>query len=404
MLTLDVEAHYIILPWANGGTLRNFWEAAGEAHLDLNKQRVKEFLEQLCGLAGALCQLHGTNTQTATALAEADIRKTASPKNISRSFNSKLPPPSSQTSGPGSNVSSGRDDTSTTILSGEDRDSDVKHWRHGDLKPENILVFKDSTWLGTLKIADLGLAKQHQFATEIRHQVTSTKHATLHYEAPEAVTNMKEPRSRRYDVWSLGCIILESIIWLLHGSRGLDQFYLEGKRLRDHTQQTLYFTTSSLPTDGGSELVATISKIAMHWITEMLEKDPECKRYTAIRQLLELVRDRLLVVAIPSRKRPKEAIYRATSGELYREVENIRRTANQDDEYLFTGTDRREVEIPSAFGAPITTSPKPKTARPRAHLGVHSSPAHYSSQHAMVSILRYSTSDWHSITDKILLF
>ncbi|KAI3326456.1 HET-domain-containing protein [Xylariaceae sp. AK1471] len=374
--------HYIMFEWANGGTLRNFWKGDSEAHLNLNKQRIGEFLEQLCGLAGALRKLHGTNTQTATALAEADMKSSASPKNGSRPFYSKSQSSSFEAS-PGKGVPSGTNDMPMIILPGEDEDGDIKHWRHGDLKPENILVFKDSTWLGTLKIADLGLAKQHQFATEFRHQVTSTKHATLHYKAPEAITNMKEPRSRRYDVWSMGCIILESIIWLLYGSQGLDQFYLENKRFQGHTRQTLYFTASSHPTDGGSELVANVSEIAMHWITEILEKDPECKRYTALRQLLELVRDRLLVVAIPSKSKPKEATYRATSGELYKEVKNIRRTAKDDNDYLFTGTDRRQVKPPSPFSAPNEIIPKPKTARSQDHLGVHHSPAHDSSQHAM---------------------
>ncbi|TGJ87785.1 hypothetical protein E0Z10_g905 [Xylaria hypoxylon] len=296
--------HYIMFRWADGGTLRNFWDNAKEVHLDLNKQRIGEFLEQLCGLAGALGKLHGTNTQTATALAEADMKRSASPKSGSRLLNLKpkvdktiVPQSSPFQAGPGNSVPSGTDDMPMIVLSSEDGDNDVKHWRHGDLKPENILIFKDSTWLGTLKIADLGLAKQHQFATEFRHQVTSTKHATLHYEAPEAVTNIKEPRSRRYDVWSMGCIILESIIWLLYGSQGLKQFYLEKTHFQDHTRQTLYFNTSSRPINGGSELVASVSEIPMHWITEMLEKDPECKQYTAFRQLLELVRDSKLKTA-----------------------------------------------------------------------------------------------------------
>lgn len=340
-------------------------------------------------MAGALCQLHGTNTQTVTAIAEAAWKKTASSKHVSRSFNSTPQPPFFERDGPADTVLSDTGNTPTIILSSEDRDNDVKHWRHGDLKPENILVFKDTTWLGTLKIADLGLAKQHQFATESRHQVTSTKHATLHYKAPEAVTNMQEPRSRRYDVWSMGCIILESIIWLLYGSHGLDQFYLEHKRFQDHARQTLYFTTSSRPTTGGSELVANVSDIAMHWITEILEKDPECSRYTAIRQLLELVRDRLLVVAIPSKSRPNEAIYRATSRDLYREVENIRRTANEDEEYLFTGIDRRQVKVPSPFNVPTEIISKPKVAQSQDHLGVHLLPAHALPQNAMVSVLDY---------------
>ncbi|KAI1421302.1 heterokaryon incompatibility protein-domain-containing protein [Xylaria sp. FL1777] len=396
-------AHYIMFEWANGGTLRSFWNRTSNVHLHLNKQRIGEFLEQICGVAGALCKLHGSNTQTDTALAEASLRNSALPNSGPRSLHSKsdvdatiTPRSHSFKTGPGNGVSSDIDDMPMIILPNENRDSDAKHWRHGDIKPENILIFKDSTWLGTLKIADLGLAKQHQFATEFRHQVTSTKHSTLHYEAPEAVTNMKEPRSRRYDVWSMGCIILESIIWLLYGTKGLKTFYHAHTHFKDHAQQTLYFTTRRHFIDGNYELVATVSDIALHWIREMLEKDPECQGYTALRQLLELVRDRLLIVPIPSRSRPKETSYRATSGELYREVDNIRRTANQDDDYLFTGSDRSHVEIPSLLGTHNETVPKLKTALPQDHLGVNLPLGNGSSQPALLD------SRWEFYDDDII--
>ncbi|KAI0976973.1 heterokaryon incompatibility protein-domain-containing protein [Xylaria arbuscula] len=371
--------HYIMLEWADGGTLRNLWDRPSEGNYHLSKQRMKEFLEQICGLAGALSKLHGTNTQTATALAEAEMKKSASPNSGPPSSRSKQHVDTSaklQSHNFQSNLSDGgpsyTDDMPVITFSDVDRDSDTKHWRHGDIKPENILIFKDSTWLGTLKIADLGLAKQHQFATEFRHQATSTKHSTVHYQAPEAVTNTKEPRSRRYDVWSMGCIILEFIIWFLYGSEGLHNFYQESMQFKNHTQQTLYFTAlRSHHTSGDYELVASVSNIATHWIREMLEKDPECKRYTALRQLLELVRDRLLVVPIPSRSKPREGSYRATSGELYREVENIRRTADEDDEYLFTGTDRRHVQTPPLLNTYDGIIHQVGTIRDQGHLAIN---------------------------------
>ncbi|KAJ3578871.1 hypothetical protein NPX13_g1697 [Xylaria arbuscula] len=352
------QTHYIMFEWANGGTLRHFWDRNSNVHLYLDGERVREFLKQLEGLAGALQKLHGTNSQTATGLREAAMKGSTFSSSGHRLSNSKFSISKadkhqnhSLKTDPENDVSPGAAHMPVINTPDEDRDGDVKHWRHGDIKPENILIFRDKSWLGKMKIADLGLAKQHQFATEFRHQVTSTKHTTLHYEAPEAITNMKEPRSRRYDVWSMGCIILESIIWLLYGSNGLDEFYRENNRLKDHSRQTLYFTAKSQPTESGSELVAHVSDVALHWIREMLERDPECQRYTAFRQLLELVRDRLLVVPIPSKSKPAENLHRATSSELYKEVENIRKTAEGDEDYLFTGTDRRNVKVPLPFHA-----------------------------------------------------
>ncbi|KAK5631516.1 hypothetical protein RRF57_007230 [Xylaria bambusicola] len=397
------QTHYIMFEWANGGTLRHFWDHASDVHLHLNRPKVGEFLEQLYGLAGALQKLHGTNSQTSTGLADADRKNATSSNSGHRLSNPRsngseavVSRTSSLGKGSGNGVPLGTAHMPVIMLQDENRDSDVKHWRHGDIKPENILVFKDLTWIGTLKIADLGLAKQHQFATEFRQQVTSTKHTTLHYEAPEAITNMKEPRSRRYDVWSMGCIILESIIWLLYGSKGLNEFYREVSRLKDHSRQTLYFTARSQPTDHGSELVATVSEIATHWIREMLENDPECQQYTAFRELLVLVRDRLLVVPIPSKSKPIEAVYRATSGELYREVGIIWTAAKRDEDYLFTGVNRRDVKVPSPLYARNETVLQRKTAHPQSHLGIEVPLTNGSSQRALLD------STWQFFGDTVI--
>ncbi|KAI0505813.1 heterokaryon incompatibility protein-domain-containing protein [Xylaria bambusicola] len=398
------QTHYIMFEWANGGTLRHFWDQTSDVHLHLDRPKVGEFLEQLYGLAGALQKLHGTNSQTSTGLADADRKNASSSNSGHRLSNSRSNASEAVASraiqlgkGSGSGVLPGTAHMPMIMLQDSNRDSDVKHWRHGDIKPENILVFKDSTWIGTLKIADLGLAKQHQFATEFRHQVTSTKHTTFHYEAPEAITNMKEPRSRRYDVWSMGCIILESIIWLLYGSRGLNEFYREVSRLTDHSRQTLYFTARSQPTDYGSELVATVSDIATHWIREMLENDPECQQYTAFRELLVLVRDRLLVVPIPSKSKPIEAVYRATSAELYREVGIIWTAAKRDEDYLYTGVNRRNVKVPPPLHARSETVPQHITVQPQSRLAVEVPLTNGSSQRA----LNLDTT-WQFFTDAVI--
>ena len=104
--------------------------------------------------------------------------------------------------------------------------------RHGDLKPENILCFSDpqsdSKGVPTsciLVIADAGLAKVNYQATQLRTRATiGPKGGTLMYEPPEAEVAIDQPVSRRYDVWSMGCISLEFLIWLLYGESGLNSF------------------------------------------------------------------------------------------------------------------------------------------------------------------------------------
>ncbi|KAI0107834.1 heterokaryon incompatibility protein-domain-containing protein [Nemania sp. FL0031] len=330
--------NYIMFEWANGGTLRTFWAKNRNAHLGLTSGRIKEFLAQLRGISDALCKLHNTRIQTNTTLTQAGSLSLKVPQNGRRMLSVGKAMPS-----PANNLP-------TIVGPPEDGDNDAKHWRHGDLKPENILIFTNSSWLGNLKIADLGLAKQHEFATALRVEATSTKHTTLHYEAPEAVTNKLEPRSRRYDIWSMGCIVFESILWLLYGYQGLDAFYGEKNNFQSQAGQTLYFTTKQ-------DQSSFVSDTVTHWISEILERDPECNETTALHDLLVLLRDRLLVAEVSSR---------ATASELHSALKSIEDTARSNSKYLFTGTRRKDVQTPWSFNSRKRSALQPKT---HGHLG-----------------------------------
>lgn len=115
--------------------------------------------------------------------------------------------------------------------------------RHGDLKPENILWFSDDTsgprnglkrdpTVGRLVIADLGLAKVHKIASRKRrlereqfvNDDTQNGHNSLvdrRYAAPEIeISSTTYSDTRAYDIWSLGCVVLEFLVWYLHGAEG----------------------------------------------------------------------------------------------------------------------------------------------------------------------------------------
>ncbi|ERF72333.1 hypothetical protein EPUS_06089 [Endocarpon pusillum Z07020] len=87
-------------------------------------------------------------------------------------------------------------------------------WHH-DLKGENILVFKEGDSGGpTLKIADFGSAKIRARRSAPRDESSPTDHysqGTSAYEAPDYV--IRGETSRPYDVWTLGCIFLDFLVW-----------------------------------------------------------------------------------------------------------------------------------------------------------------------------------------------
>lgn len=153
-----------VFPWAPNGNLRQMWEASSGPP---TKEVRRWAWDQILGLTGGLAKLHKTNT------------------------------------------------------------------RHGDVKPENILRFngpQDSPKLGPLVIADVGIAKYHAFETEVRklyNKPTTNRSRTQRYAPPEIEIPERDEKgqlrviSRKYDSWSLGCVLLEFIVWLKRGNHGL---------------------------------------------------------------------------------------------------------------------------------------------------------------------------------------
>lgn len=103
-------------------------------------------------------------------------------------------------------------------------DTDIKtHGIHGDLKPENILYYKNWSGveepLGILQITDFGLSSFHQ--TQSAENIALRLGANA-YRPPEAA--LVNPLSLSFDTWSLGCLFLEFLTWLVKGPRGLQEF------------------------------------------------------------------------------------------------------------------------------------------------------------------------------------
>lgn len=93
--------------------------------------------------------------------------------------------------------------------------------RHGDIKAENILWFRGNTDI--LILSDLGLADVHR--EQSRSNLPPTMDVTREYRPPERdITEESGKISRSFDIWTLGCLFLEFVVWTLEGCKGIDQF------------------------------------------------------------------------------------------------------------------------------------------------------------------------------------
>ena len=167
-------------------------------------------------------------------------------------------------------------------------------WRHGDIKPDNILVFLRSGTrdeIHTLKLGDFGAAKYMHSATTLRHTTKREEWRTVAYEPPDYYLQ-HGPIPRLSDVWSFGCVIYEFVLWLLYGVQGVEKFYLAARK-QQHSSP--YWMRIDSPRGA---LVSAHFQVRTRYI---LENDPECttRPESLIRSLIELVRDKCLIVDLP---------------------------------------------------------------------------------------------------------
>lgn len=206
------DKYHLLFNWADGGTLTDFWEKNSPS---LTHDWICWLVQQCRGLADGIYGIHNAqiSVQELQAIDPLHERTLSDPE------------------------------------TNEDTDEDDKiHGRHGDIKPDNILWFSDEEneyKCGVLKITDFGITAFHNAKTTKQ----PAKHVprTLTYAAPEVDISQEddEPHvSRLFDVWSLGCVYLEFITWILLGYAGVLEFENRriAKGIRRKFQEDTFYT------------------------------------------------------------------------------------------------------------------------------------------------------------------
>ncbi|RYC53911.1 hypothetical protein CHU98_g12298 [Xylaria longipes] len=167
---------YLLFPWAKGGSLRSFWRRHPRPTVDTE---VSTWVaKQSLGIAAALHEIHDQHV-------ESQEKNRENAGQLGQSIN-------------------------------------IRGY-HGDIKPENILLFegdRQGSSCHVWKIGDFGVS--HRFLVAA-HRGDIPKGFTPAYQSPE---HQIDGRNGCADIWSLGCVLLETAVWLLWGYDGLARFGL----------------------------------------------------------------------------------------------------------------------------------------------------------------------------------
>jgi len=189
-----------------------------------------------------------------------------------------------------------RNSEATTML--QVRDSEKPFGRHGDIKPENILFFRQMEGIndaqGVLQVADFGLGRFH--GRDSRSSLPPTGILTSKYEPPEV--KISKPVSRAYDIWSLGCLYLEFITWLLQGNEQIEMFAEVRREISPlGINDDNFFTIQPSGED------AVVRQGVKEWVSK-LHDHPDCSQL--IHDLLDLIMERMIKVDADKRIKSHE--------------------------------------------------------------------------------------------------
>ncbi|KAK4445806.1 kinase-like domain-containing protein, partial [Podospora aff. communis PSN243] len=168
--------------------------------------------------------------------------------------------------------------------------------RHSDLKPDNILWFRhDDDPKGLLVVTDLGLAT---FNREVSRSIQPGSSARVPgYRAPEC--DMQNAKARRLtDIWTLGCIYLEFVTWLLGGDQLLGEFK-EQRTSLDHlsrVRSNLFFEFEEDRSRGGSEKrkgQMRVKKTVAEFIARLHRRE-NCSQF--VHEVLDVIQNEMMVV------------------------------------------------------------------------------------------------------------
>ncbi|KAI0110209.1 kinase-like domain-containing protein [Daldinia grandis] len=179
---------------------------------------------------------------------------------------------------------------------GSEEQKETLFGRHGDIKAENILVFGRSGKRPTLILSDFGLCSVHHDWSKSNVPNQSLP-VTPDFRPPEC--EMKEGRiTRAFDIWTLGCLFLDLLTWLLGGNSFRERF--KKKRTTPWIggyNTPIYFEIVRIET---GKYGFIIKEEVREWFATM-HNDVRCTQF--MHDFLRLIEEEMLIVETKEKKR-----------------------------------------------------------------------------------------------------
>ena len=166
--------------------------------------------------------------------------------------------------------------------------SNTLYGRHGDINASNFLWFPSEPPPGILSLSDFGLGRLHREVSRSIQDPQSLKR-TETYRAPEFDLEEKSI-SRISDIFSLGCVFLEYVIWFFRGFKGIKKCSKDRLELDIHnfTADTFFTFNREVAASERQFFV----KPSVRALIKELQNDPDCSTYLS--QLLDIIGDEMI--------------------------------------------------------------------------------------------------------------
>jgi serine/threonine protein kinase len=242
---------------------------------------------------------------------------------------------------------------------------------HHDIKPGNILVFIDGEdHYGTFKIGDFGSGRLQTFRSGTQRSPFDNRSlGTPTYEGPDVY--LLGTASRPYDIWSLGCVYLEILLWCFSpGPGGAEDFATErGAPMPDQPNYSSDEYWCRSVGQGSSTKNASLKEAVKRRIRDL--EDNHCKGRRAFEKLMTLVKRMFDIeakrrITAPQLKGDVQAILKQALADLDSDKDCYIRAADSDA-LPFDELPESSVPIPRT----PTTVP---TRRPSLNFGAQLSP------------------------------